>query len=135
VDIREDKAWLLQSRINPFPVSGALALINGRISFVLDAAAAESALGWLEEQLGAEDLKSKIESGETITAFDHSLEDCQVSWPLTGGGAMMLVKAPERKWVVSYDYPSGGPVSNTMSLISGRKKAKEMKKALAEAGG
>ena len=29
---------------------------------------------------------------------------------------MMLVKAPERKWVVSHDYPSGGPVSNTMSL-------------------
>ena len=135
MDIREDKAWLLQSRINPFPVSGALALINRRISFVLDTAAAESALGWLEEQMEIDDLKAQIETGETITVFDHSLEDCQVSWPLTGGGAMMLVKAPERKWVVSYDYPSGGPISNTMTLVSGRKKAKEWKKALADAGG
>jgi hypothetical protein len=133
LDIREDKAWLLQSRINPFPVSGALALINGRISFVLDAMAAEAALGWLEQQLETEDLKKQIEAGEKITAFDHSLEDCQVSWPLTGGGSQMLVKAPERKWVVSYDYPSGGAISNTMTLISGRKKAKEWKKALAEA--
>lgn len=139
MDIREDKAWLLQSRINPFPISGALALVNGRISFVLDEAASESPLGWLEEQLGVEDLKGQIEGGERIVAFDHPLDECQVSWPLTGGGAMMRVKAPERNWVVSYDLPSGGAItttmSNTMGMISGRKKAKEWKKALADAEG
>lgn len=135
MDIREDKAWLLQSRINPFPISGALALVNGRISFVLDASAADAVLGWLEKQLETEDLKKQIEAGERIVAFEHSLDECQISWPLTGGGAQMLIKAPERKWVVSYDYPSGGAISNTMTMISGRKKAKEWKKALADAEG
>jgi hypothetical protein len=47
---------------------------------------------------------------------------------------MLIIEAPERKWVVSYDYPSGGSVSQTLSLFSGRKKAKQWKQAFAEAG-
>jgi hypothetical protein len=132
VSIREDQAWMLQSRINPFPISGALALEDGRLSFTLGRLAAEASLGWLEDQLESRGLKERIESGEQIVAFDHALSDCKVSWPLTGGGATMVVEAPERKWVVSYDHPSAG---QTLSVFSGRKKAKLWKKALAEAGG
>ena len=132
--IREDQAWMLQSRINPFPISGALELRDGRISFTLNEMAADASLGWLEEQLGSPDLKSRIEAGEKVVAFDYPLDSCNVSWPLTGGGAMMFIEGGERKWVVSYDYPSGGAVSQTMSMLSGRKKAKEWKQALAEAG-
>jgi hypothetical protein len=135
MDIREEKAWLLQSRINPFPISGALALEGGRISFALDADAGSAALGWLEKELELEDIPAKLEAGETIVAFDYALDDCAVSWPITGGGAMMIVRTPGgRKWVVSYDYPSGGSLSQTMSMLTGRSKAREWKKALAEAG-
>ena len=135
MDIREDKAWLLQSRINPFPVSGALALSDGRISFRLDEDAGEASLSWLEKELGLQDIATRLGSGETVVAFDYSLDDCAVSWPITGGGAMMIVRTPSgRKWVVSYDYPSGGSIHQTMSLLTGRRKAKEWKKALAEAG-
>jgi hypothetical protein len=135
VDIREDRAWLLQSRINPFPVSGALSLSDGRIAFTLDEEAGEAALGWLEKELGLDDIASRVQAGEPVVAFDYALADCAVSWPITGGGAMMLVRTPGgRKWVVSYDYPSGGSISQTMSLLSGRTKAREWKKALAEAG-
>ena len=35
-----------------------------------------------------------------------------------------------RKWLVSIDYPSGGSISQTMSLMSGRKKGKIWKAAL-----
>jgi hypothetical protein len=131
--IRDDQAWLLQSRINPFPISGALELRDGRLSFTLNEMAAEAALGWLEEELGSEDLKPRIEAGETVVAFDYPLASCKVSWPLTGGGAMMFIEGGARKWVVSYDYPSGGAVSQTMSMLSGRKKARDWKKALAAA--
>lgn len=124
---------MLQSRINPFPISGALELVGGRLSFTLNAMAAEASLGWLEEQLGVDDLKAKIEAGELVVAFDHALGEVKVSWPLTGGGSMMIIEAPERKWVVSYDYPSGGAISQTLSMVTGRKKAKEWKKAFAEA--
>jgi hypothetical protein len=135
VDIREDKAWLLQSRINPFPVSGALSLGDGRISFALDDDAGEASVGWLEKELGMEDIAGRVRSGETVVAFDYALDDCVVTWPITGGGAMMIVRTPSgRKWVVSYDYPSGGSISQTMSLLAGRSKAREWKKALAEAG-
>ena len=135
VDIREDKAWLLQSRINPFPVSGALSLADGRIAFTLDEDSDEAALGWLEKELGLEDIATRVRTGETVVAFDYALEDCAVTWPITGGGAMMLVRTPGgRKWVVSYDYPSGGSIAQTMSLLSGRTKAREWKKALAKAG-
>ena len=135
MDIREDKAWLLQSRINPFPVSGALALEGGRISFILDEDAGEASLGWLEQELEVEGIADSLRSGETVVAFDYSLDDCAVSWPITGGGAMMIVRTPGgRKWVVSYDYPSGGSISQTMSLLTGRSRAREWKKALAEAG-
>jgi hypothetical protein len=135
VDIREDKAWLLQSRINPFPVSGALSLSDGRISFTLDEDAGDASVAWLEKELGLEDIAALVRSGETVVAFDYALTDCAVTWPITGGGAMMIVRTPGgRKWVVSYDYPSGGSISQTMSLFTGRSKAREWKKALAEAG-
>ncbi len=134
MDIREDKAWLLRSRFNPFPISGALALSEGQISFTLDEDAGESALDWLEARLEAGDLKSRIEAGESVVAFAYPLAGCEVTWPITGGGATMIVQTPGRRWVVSYDYPAGagGAISNTMSLISGRRKAKEWKRALAE---
>ena len=135
MDLREDKAWLLQSRINPFPISGSLTLGDGRISFVLDEDAGDASLGWLEKELDSDDIAARLRAGEQVVAFDYSLEDCAVSWPITGGGAMMLVRTPGgRKWVVSYDYPSGGSIHQTMSLLTGRSRAKEWKKALAEAG-
>jgi hypothetical protein len=135
VQVREDKAWLLQSRINPFPVSGALTLGDGRIAFTLDEEAGEASLDWLEKVLGIDDIAARVGSGETVVAFDYALSDCAVTWPITGGGAVMLVRTPGgRKWVVSYDYPSGGAISQRMSLFAGRNKAREWKKALAEAG-
>ena len=134
MDIREDQAWLLQSRINPFPVAGSLSMENNRISFQLNSMAEEASLAWLEEELGIDSLKSTLQSGEQVVAFDYPLDGCAVTWPITGGGAMMIVQAPGgRKWVVSYDYPSGSSFSQTFSLITGRKKAKQWKKALAEA--
>ena len=134
MEIREDQAWLLQSRINPFPVAGSLVMENNRISFRLNSMAEEASLGWLQEELGIEDIKATMQDGEAVIAFDYPLDGCAVTWPITGGGAMMIVQAPGgRKWVVSYDYPSGSSFSQTFSLITGRKKAKQWKKALAEA--
>ena len=135
VAIREDEAWLLQSRINPLPISGALELRDGRISFTLDTEAAQAKLGWLEETLGVHDLNERLASGEEIVAFDYGLDECSVSWPLTGGGAVMYVQAFERKWVVTYDDPSdrGSRFSQPLAMSSGRGRAKEWKQALARA--
>lgn len=130
MDSREDRAWLLRNRFNPFPISGVLSLSEGVISFKLDSDASEATLGWLEEELAIDNLAERVESGEEIVAFSLPLDDCTVSWPITGG-AMMLIHGPTRKWVVTYDHPVGGAVLQTFNLMSGRGKAREWKKALA----
>jgi len=132
VDAREDRAWLLRNRFNPFPISGLLSLAGRTISFRLDAEAAEATLGWLEEELSLEHLKERIEDGEEVVAFSLSLEECAVTWPITGG-PMMVIEGPTRKWVVSYDHPVGGAVVQTFNLMSGRGKARAWKKALSAA--
>jgi hypothetical protein len=132
VDGREDKAWLLRNRFNPFPVSGVLRLSEGVISFHLDDDAAEATIGWLEHELEIDDIKGRIEGGDEVVAFSIPLDECFVSWPITGG-PMMLIDGPQRKWVVSYDHPVGGALVQTFNLMSGRGKAKAWKKALAEA--
>ena len=129
---REDRAWLLRNRFNPFPISGLLSLADGVITFRLDEAAADATLGWLEDELGAPGIKARIEAGEDVVAFSLPLRECPVSWPITGG-PMMLIDGPTRKWVISYDHPVGGAVLQTFNLMSGRGKARAWKKALAEA--
>ena len=131
---REDKAWLLRNRFNPFPISGSLSLAEEVISFRLDEDAAEATLGWLEDETGIDDMKERIEAGEDVVAFSIALGDCSVSWPITGG-PMMVIEGPSRKWVVSYDHPVGGALVQTFNLMTGRGKAKAWKKALAAAEG
>ena len=130
---REDNAWLLRNRFNPFPISGSLALADGVLTFTLDEDAANATLGWLEDLLESEGIAEKIEAGETIVAFAELLADCEISWPLTGGGATMVIDSPSRKWVITHDHPVGGAMLQTLNLISGRGKARAWKKALAAA--
>jgi hypothetical protein len=132
-EIREESAWLLRSRVSPFPISGELELTGGRISFTLDPTAAESRLGWLEAELGSDGLKGRLETGERVVVFSHALADCAISWPLTGG-AQMFVDAPDHRWIVSHDQPAGGRFAQTLNLFSARHRAMEWKQALAEAG-
>lgn len=134
MELREDQAWLFRSRVNPLPVAGSLALEEGRLRFTLDPEAGEASLGWLEEALGIDAIKERLVAGETIVAFEHPLAECVVTWPITGGGALMLVRAPERKWVVSYEYPAAGRISTPIGLVAGRRRAREWKRALAELG-
>ena len=132
MDGREDRAWLLRNRFSPFPISGTLTLAGDVITFRLDEEAADASLGWLEEELGIDDIEERIGSGEEVVAFSLPLAECEVSWPITGG-PMMLIHGPERKWVVSYDHPVGGAVLQTFNVMTGRGRAKAWKKALAKA--
>ena len=76
MDGREDRAWLLRNRFNPFPISGTLALAGQTVTFTLDGEAADASLGWLEAELGEDDLKAKVEAGEEVVAFSVALGEC-----------------------------------------------------------
>lgn len=134
MEIREDKAWLLRSRFNPLPIPGALSLSESQISFTLDEAPSGDSLEWLSQRLPPERLEAPAEPGGKMVAFEYPLSACEVTWPITGGGSTMIVQAPGRRWVISYDEPPGGAIANTLSMISGRRKAREWKKVLAAAG-
>ena len=127
-----ESAWLMQSKVNPFPIAGDLALRDGRLTFDLGALAGEASLGWLEKELGSEGLKERLKAGETVRTFDFGVDEVDVSWPKLYGGAWMQIAPKDggRTWIVAYDYPSGGSIGQTMSLFSGRKKSKAWKQAL-----
>jgi hypothetical protein len=81
----QEKAYLLQNQMNPFPIAGTLELDEsaGRLKFTLNPAAAEANLGWLEKTLGTDGLKARIQGGERPVAFDLDLKGRKVSWPST----------------------------------------------------
>lgn len=133
---REERAWLLRSRINPAPVAGRLSLAGGRISFALAEDCEPQALGWLEEALGEEGLAARLARGERVLVFDYPLAECSVSWPVTGSGATMVVRAPDgRKWVVSCEDPAARRAPGSWAPLGRtRTRAREWKRALVDAG-
>ena len=125
-----ETAWALQNKINPFPVGGQLTWDGERLRFTLGALAGEAALGWVEDRLGVEGLGDRLRSGESVDAVSVGREELRVSWPaMYAGSALEITDQADRTWLICLDYPSGGSISQTMSLFSGRKKGKAWKKA------
>jgi hypothetical protein len=133
--VLEQDSYLLQNQLNPFPVSGQLLLNDdGVLSFTLDEKAAGASLGWLEKELGADGLADRIKQGERPQVFAFPLAGAKVSWPKTLGGYAMKIDAPDRKWIVSLNYPSGGGVWQMLNMISSRGTTRPWKEAIAAAG-
>ena len=127
-----EQVWLLQNKLNPFPIAATMALRDDRLLVTLHETAADAVLGWLESALGRAELKTDLANGESITIFDAPVADIEVSWPKLYAGAWMQVDIPgQRGWTIALDYPSGGAILQTVSLMAGRKKGKIWKRALA----
>lgn len=105
----KQEAYLLQSQINPFPVSGQLELTADALRFTLDASSGQlTTLGWLEKELGIDGLRDRLKSGEAITAFELQRGQLDISWPKQFMGSAMKVANPgTRDWLVSLILPSG----------------------------
>lgn len=127
-----EQAWLLKSKVNPFPVGGEMALRDGRFTFTLGTIAGEAFLGWVEEATGEADLQGRLRGGESARIVDAARDEIEVAWPKLYAGSALEVteKANGRKWIIAIDYPSGGSISQTISLFSGRTKGKAWKAAL-----
>jgi hypothetical protein len=73
--------------------------------------------GWVEKELGLGDLKSRLESGETVLAFDLQRASLDLSWPKQFMGAAMKVSNPgTREWIVSLIFPSSSLLSTYKSF-------------------
>lgn len=127
-----ETAWALQNKINPFPVGGQLTWDGERLRFTLGTLAGEAFVGWVEERLGTTGLADRLGAGETVDAISVGRSELQVSWPaMYAGSALEITDQGGQKWLICLDYPSGGSISQTVSLFTGRKKGKVWKKALA----
>lgn len=129
----EDKAWLLRNRFDPFGIPGRVAMNDGVVSFTLGREAADAGLLWLEERLGRKGLAEELEREQEIEVFSYDLANCEVVWPITGGGLLMVVAARKESWVISHDHlpAPASAVLGTFHLSSGRGRARAWKKALA----
>jgi hypothetical protein len=123
---KQGEAWLTKNKVNPFPIPGQLSIADGRLRFTVGAAASKSSIGWLEEALGQGDLKQRLEQGEEVTVFDLAQSETQVSFPKISGGAAAELTGGDRSWMVWFSFPG----SSVLSLMKGRKAAKEWKPAL-----
>lgn len=131
-EVLTEQAWLLQNKINPFPVGGTLRLEEGTITFVLSTIASHAVLGWVEKRAGLENLGDRLKAGEAIELFRFSKGEFVVNWPKMYAGSACEITGPQgTPWVIALDYPSGGSISQTISLFTGRKKGKLWKAALA----
>lgn len=126
-----EMAWALQNKINPFPVGGTLGFDGVTLSFTLSALAGEAILGWVEKRSGQADLAARLKGGETVAVFSWAKGTFQTTWPAMYAGSVVEITGPNGlTWLIAMDYPSGGAISQTMSVLSGRKKGKAWKKAL-----
>ena len=132
VSVLTEEAWALQNKLNPFPVAGTLSWDGTTLRFTLATLAGEAVLRWVEERTNLENLKARLKGGERVEVFSWTKDQFTASWPAMYAGSTVEVQGPAaEKWLIALDYPSGGSISQTISLFTGRKKGKIWKKALA----
>jgi hypothetical protein len=129
--ILTESAWALQNKLNPFPVAGTLQWDGETLSFTLGRMAGEAVLGWVEKRLDQTDLITRLRGGEDVTAFAWPTGTFTTNWPAMYAGGTVEVTGPSgTTWLIALDYPSGGAISQSLSLFTGRRKAKAWKAAL-----
>ena len=130
----ERQGWLMQNQLNPFPISGQLALSDeGLLSFTLDESSAKAHMGWLEKALGTSNLKERIEGGDHPAVFNLPVAGRKIGFPKRLGGYGMTVSDEARSWTVCFNYPSGG-ASQILNIFGGSKTTKPWKQAFAAGG-
>lgn len=129
-----ERSWMLHSDLDPHPVAGDLTWDGDVLTFTVAAPADGAAVEWVATRLGtpADELANRLAHGESVVAFRISRGDLCVTWPKVMGGAALEAHDTRtgRTWLIAMDDPLGGPLTQTINLIAGRRKAKEWRAAL-----
>jgi hypothetical protein len=122
----KSKVHLLQNRANAFHTVGELELTDTTLRCVL-----KQHSGWVEKELGIDDLKSRIKAGEEVVAFEFDRGRMEVEWPKQfGGGGFSVSQGDSRKWLCSLATPTG--FWSIWDLMTERRIFKAWRAALAE---
>ena len=97
------EVYLVESRLRPISTRAALELTDDNLRCTV-----KEYSGWVEKALGISDLRSRLQAGEAVAAFDFRRDQLKIKWLkqfLKAG--FSVSEGGSRRWLVSLVYPTG----------------------------
>jgi hypothetical protein len=118
------EVYLVENRLNPISTRAALELTDDKLRCTV-----KEYSKWVEKALGISDLRSRLQAGEAVAAFDFRRDQLKIKWLkqfLKAGFAVS--EGDSRRWLVSLVYPTG--VLALVEVVDGWDVHKEWRRAL-----
>jgi len=97
------EVYLVEKRLNPISARAALELTDDNLRCTV-----KEYSKWVEEALGISDLRSRLQAGEAVAAFDFRRDQLKIKWLKQFLNAGFSVsEGGSRRWLVSLVYPTG----------------------------
>jgi hypothetical protein len=107
------EVYVVQNRLNPIPARAALELTDDTLRCTVKEYAK-----WVERAMGISDLKSRLEAGEAVAAFDFRRDQLKIKWLRQFLKAGFVVsEGGSHRWLVSLVYPLG--VTALVEVVDG----------------
>jgi hypothetical protein len=97
------EVYLVENRFNPISARAALELTDDNLRCTV-----KEYSKWVEKALGISDLRSRLQAGEAVAAFDFRRDQLKIKWLkqfLKAG--FSVSEGGSRRWLVSLVYPTG----------------------------
>jgi hypothetical protein len=97
------EVYLVENRFNPISARAALELTDDNLRCTV-----KEYSKWVEKALGISDLRSRLQAGEAVAAFDFRRDQLKIKWLkqfLKAG--FSVSEGSSRRWLVSLVYPTG----------------------------
>jgi len=97
------EVYLVQNRLNPLSTRAALELTDDNLRCTV-----KEYSKWVEKALGISDLRSRLQAGEAVAAFEFRRDQLKIKWLKRFMKAGFSVsEGSSHCWLVSLVYPTG----------------------------
>jgi hypothetical protein len=97
------EVYLVENRLNPISTRAALELTDDNLRCTV-----KEYSKWVEKALGISDLRSRLQAGEAVAAFDFRRDQLKIRWLKQFLNAGFSVsEGGSHRWLVSLVYPTG----------------------------
>jgi hypothetical protein len=97
------EVFLVQNRLNPISTRATLELTDDNLRCTV-----QEYSKWVEKALGISDLRSRLQAGEAVAAFDFRRDQLKIRWLKQFLNAGFSVsEGGSHRWLVSLVYPTG----------------------------
>jgi hypothetical protein len=118
------EVYLVENRLNPISTRAALELTDDNLRCTV-----KEYSKWVEKALGISDLRSRLQAGEAVAAFDFRRDQLKIKWLkqfLKAG--FSVSEGSSRRWLVSLVYPTG--IMALVEVVDGWDVHNEWRRAL-----